>query len=115
LLTCTIAGAVQPFCDGHGTTAEDKVTIRAGRIVRRNYLAWIVGHAHGRALTETRISPVGQLALPYRHYRTVTFTIEQGTEARIIHARVVVEFALGAPGRLSRCFAHRWAAVETVS
>jgi hypothetical protein len=106
---CDSAGAVQPFYDGHGTPSEDAVTIRAGAVVRRNYTTRVVGHAHGRPLIEFRFSTPAYLALPYGDYPTVMFTIEQGTEARIIHARATVQFM----PRL--CLARGWTVVEAVS
>jgi hypothetical protein len=112
---------VQPFYDTQNTTSEEKVSIQAGPTVKRNFTVKTVGHVNGHPLTEVHYAPGFRLALPFGHYDTVTFTVEQGTEARTLQARVVAKFAAGnfnrkgVVGPRYACFVTHWTVDENVS
>ena len=110
---CDRAFRVQPFFSTRGAiNGDDVVTVRAGNVVRRN-LATRVVHQAGKTLHEMTISPRPIVALPYAHYRRVTFVVREGSEARILDARVSAQFVarrVHQDGRpvLSACYVKRW-------
>jgi len=110
---CDRAFRVQPFFSARGAiNGDDVVTVRAGNIVRRNFTMRVV-HQAGKALHEMTISPRPIVALPYAHYRLVTFVVREGSEARILDARVSAQFVAGRVrknGRpiLNACYVKRW-------
>ena len=119
--SCNRDWEVQPVFDLGSAVATEAVAIRAGAITRRNFTFKVVGTLRGRKLIEEEFSRARELALPYGHYRSASFTIRQGTEAREIVARVRVEFAdgtfavRGVPTRLGACYAKRWSVRMDVS
>jgi hypothetical protein len=116
---CDRAFRVQPFFDTHGSTnGDDVVTVRARRIVRRNFTTRVVRRG-GKTFHETTLSSAPLVALPYGHYRRVTFEIHEGSEARILDATVSAEFVAGTvashPGPpLHACYVKRWLLSLTV-
>ena len=92
---CDSNWAVQPRQDMHSAVATEKVTIRAGAIVRRNITRKVVGPVHGRPLIEQQYSSAQELALPFGRYRTVTFSLRQADEARVIDATLTADFVAG--------------------
>jgi hypothetical protein len=119
--TCGRDWEVQPVFDMRPAFATEAVTIRAGAITRRNFTIKAVGRIHGRPLTEQQFSRAQELTLPFGDYRSVSFTIRQGTEAHEIMATVRAEFAAGTfavrgvPGRLGACYVKRWSVRMDVS
>jgi hypothetical protein len=83
---------VQPFFDVRGAVAAEEVTVEGGRLTGRNFTRRVVGHDHGKPVRETRFSAAQRIALPFAHYHTVVFTLHQGTEARILDAKVMAQF-----------------------
>ena len=71
--------------------------------------------------TPIAVAQIRQLALPFGHYRNVTFTVRQSTEARAIAAIVGAEFVAGkfrAPAdseEFAKCYVKRWAVRIDVS
>jgi hypothetical protein len=118
---CSRSWAVQPFFDLAPAVATEEVTIRAGSLTKRNFVREIVGRSHGRAITRVAVAQIRQLALPFGHYRNVTFTVRQSTEARAIAAIVGAEFVAGkfrAPAdseEFAKCYVKRWAVRIDVS
>ncbi len=117
---CDRTFRVQPFFDNKGATnGDDAVTVRARDVVRRNFEVRVV-HYGGKAFHEMAILPTPIVALPYAHYRHVTFAIHEGGEARILDAKVSVQFVAGPVGKNSRstlhaCYVRRWSLALTVS
>jgi hypothetical protein len=118
---CNSAFAVQPTFNTSDSPTEDTITMRAGRVVVRNYRKVVV-HEHGHRLTEIRFAPMGSsLALPFGHYRTVVVSAHEATEARAITGTLQVTFMAGrfrdSPRGplLGACFAVRWKAVVNIS
>ena len=118
---CGRSRSVQPFFDLAQAVATEEVTIRAASLTKRNYARKVVGRSHGRALTRVAVAQIWQLALPFGHYRNVTFTVRQSTEARAIAAIVEVEFVAGEfraaadSEELADCYVKRWAVRIDVS
>ena len=79
----------------HSAVATEEVTIRAGAIVRRNITRKVVSRVHGRPLIEQQYSSAQELALPFGRYRTVTFSVWQADEARVIDATPTDDFVAG--------------------
>ena len=79
----------------HSAVATEEVRIRAGAIVRRNITRKVVGRVHGRPLIEQEYSSARELALPFGRYRTVTFSLWQADEARVIDATLTGDFVAG--------------------
>jgi hypothetical protein len=117
---CDRAWRVQPFFDLHYVAATEEVSIRAGNLIRRNFTRRLVGHTHGRPLWLARVSPAQRIALPFAHYHSVVFTLHQGTEARILDARVIALFVArvvttkGTPP-LAACLVKHWSVSMSVS
>jgi hypothetical protein len=118
---CDRNWAVQPRFDMHSAVATEGVAIRAVTIARRNFTGTVVGRLHGRPLIGQEHSRAQELALPFGHYRTVTFTVRQGDEAREIDATLTAHFVAGAfavrgvPGRRGACYVKRWSVRMNVS
>jgi hypothetical protein len=118
---CRRGWTVQPFFDEGSAVATEAVTIRAGSVTRRNFTDAVAGRIHGRSLIERKFSSSQRLALPSGHYRTATFTVHQGDEAREIDATVTAEFVAGTfavrgvAGRLGTCYVKRWSVRMNVS
>jgi hypothetical protein len=112
---------VQPFFDMHGTTSEEKVTIKSGTTIRQNFSVKTIGHIKGHALTEVHYAPGVQIALPFGRYHVVAFKIHQGTEARMLDASLVAQFVVaksvggGVPGSRYACYVKHWSAEERVT
>ena len=112
--TCNRGWEVQPFFDLGSAIATEAVTIRAGAVARRNFTFRAVGRFLGRRLVEEQFSRARELVMPSGRYRSVSFTIRQGTEAREVVATVRAEFVdgtfavRGVRGRLGACYARRW-------
>jgi hypothetical protein len=111
---CDRAFRVQPFFSTRGAINGDDVvvTVRAGNVVRRNFATRVV-HQAGKTLYEMAISPRPIISLPYAHYRLVTFAVREGSEARILDARVSAQFVarrVRENGRtpLGACLVKRW-------
>ena len=110
---CDRASRVQPYFSTRGAiNGDDVVTVRAGNVVRRNFATRVV-HPTGKTLHEMTISPRPIVALPYAQYRLVTFVVREGSEARILDARVSAQFVarrVRKNGRtiLSTCYVKRW-------
>ena len=51
--------------------------------------------SHGRPLIEQQYSSAQELALPFGRYRTVTFSLRQADEARVIDATLTADFVAG--------------------
>ena len=116
---CDRAFRVEPFFDTHGSANGDElVTLRAGDLVKRNFKTRVV-HQRGKTLHETAASPNPRIALPYAHYGVVTFAVHEGSEARILDAKVSAEFVAGfrQNGRsvLGACYVRRWSLSLEVS
>ena len=117
---CDRAFRVQPFFDTTGATnGADVVTVLAGDVVRRNFVTRVM-HEGGKTLHEMTISPTPVIALPYAHYRLVTFVIHEGSEARILDAKVRAQFVAGPVGKNGRstphaCYVKRWLLALAVS
>jgi hypothetical protein len=117
---CDRAFRVQPFFDTHGSTnGDDLVTVRAGRVVRRNFTKRVVRRGN-KTFNEITISSAPVVALPYSHYGRVTFRIREGSEARILDAGVTADFvASKSTSRdgvsLGACYVKRWLLSLTVS
>ena len=80
----------------HSAVAIEEVRIRAGAIVRCNITPRkVVGRVHGRPLIEQEYSSAQELALPFGRYRTVTFSLWQADEARVIDATLTADFVAG--------------------
>jgi hypothetical protein len=111
---------VQPFFDTYGSVnGSDVVTVRAGRVSRRNFTTRLV-RLDGKTFHEMTISPEPVIALPFAHYRLVTFVIHEGSEARILEARVSARFISGPAGhqgrtRLRACYVRHWSLSLDVS
>jgi hypothetical protein len=110
---CDRAFRVQPFFSTRGATnGEDIVTVRAGNVVRRNFATRVV-HQAGKTFHEMTILPRPIVALPFAHYRLVKFVVREGSEARILDARVSAQFVArrvqenGRPP-LGACLVKRW-------
>jgi len=118
---CSRSWAVQPFFDLAQAVATEEVTIRAGSLTKRNFAREVVGRSYGKAITRVAVAQIRQLALPFGHYRKVTFTVRQSTEARAIAAIVGVEFVAGKfrvaadSEELAGCYVKRWAVRIDVS
>jgi len=118
---CNRDREVQPVFDLGSAVATEAVTIRAGAITRRNFGFRMADTHRSRKLVEEEFSRARELALPFGHYRSASFTIRQGTEAREIVATVRAEFVdgtfarRGVPVRLGACYAKRWSVQMSVS
>lgn len=115
---CNSAFAVQPTFTPRGAPSEDTVIMRAGAFVARNYVQKVVGRVHGRPLIEIRFThPSAPVTLPFAHYRLVTVTVRQATEARELVARLSVRLVAGrfrragVRGLLGACFASQVSSV----
>jgi hypothetical protein len=104
---CGRRWAVEPFFDMRLSLATEGVTIRAGAVARRNFTYKVVGRIHGKPLLEEQFSRAGVLALPFGHYRSVTFRVRQSTEPREIDATITADFGL--------CYVRRWSVQMDVS
>ena len=104
---CGRRWSVEPFFDMRLSVATEGVTVRAGAIARRNFTYKVVGRIHGKPLLEEQFSRAGVLALPFGHYRSVTFRVRQSTEARAIDATITADFG--------PCYVRRWSVQMQVS
>lgn len=117
---CDSAFRVQPFFDMRGAATTEEVTIRAPGITRRNFTTRIVGHNGTMPLRETTYSTEQVVALPFAHYRTVTFLVHGGSEARAITARATARFVAGVfkpkgDPPLGACYVKQWLVSMAVS
>ncbi len=75
----------------------------------------------GTPITLVDVPALRELALPFGHIRTVTFTVRQGDEAREIDAVVTADVVAGTfemrgvPGRFGDRYVKRWSVRITVS
>jgi hypothetical protein len=117
---CDRTFRVQPFFDAHASTSEEEVTVKAGNITRRNFTTRVVGRNGSRLLRETSYSSQLVTALPFAHYRDVTFTVSTGDAARALSAKVTAQFVAGTFRHegyppLGACYVKRWLVAMAVS
>ena len=117
---CDSAFRVQPFFDMHGAATTEQVTIRAPGITRRNFTTRIVGHNGTIPMRETTYATEQVIALPFAHYRSVTFMVHGGSEARAITARATARFVAGlfnpkGDPPLGACYVKHWLVSMAVS
>jgi hypothetical protein len=110
---CSARRGVQPIFDARGAPSEDQVTVHAGGLTRRNFTVRVVHLGHRLLGREVIYAPGDELTLPFGHYRSASFVVHQGTEARAIDARVQITFVAdrfdryGVDG-LYACYVSRW-------